>query len=154
MGCLLDVPGVRREGSAAAAKVLQAAMPLLGVDPCPLDPGVEDGLLALLGTLLRSLPTSYRPHGKAAEAALVRRLMAHGTRDSTRAMAARLLGMLPLAQGDEEAWSDHARRLIATVHELLGSAYPGRDLDPSLKEACANLLASPDGKAASDVALG
>lgn len=131
VGRMLEVPGLRRDGAAAASKLAglllgqgqkqQAAAGQAAAAAPPLL-ALPQGQAALLAALT-ALPASFRQQHKALEAALLPLLMAPGaagSRGSSPLLAA-CAAALPRIAGDGSSWSACCQRLLATAHRLLDS---------------------------------
>lgn len=131
LGRMLEVPGVRRDGAAAASKLAaqllqqgqkaqaqQAAAPLLTL------PQGQQALLAAL----TALPASFRQHQKALEAQLLPLLMQQGSgAGEGSSMLAACAVALPRISGDGSSWSAFCQRLLASAHQLADVLLLGLD---------------------------
>lgn len=137
LGRMLEVPGVRRDGAAAASKLaaqlLQqgqrqqgqkgqqaaaAAAPLLAL------PQGQQALLAAL----TALPASFRQHQKALEAQLLPLLMQQGVAAAEGSpLLAACAAALPRATGDGSSWSTFCQRLLVSAHQLADVLLLGLD---------------------------
>lgn len=128
VGRMLEVPGMRRDGSAAASKLValllapqrhspahqESQQPTLQQQqqPAPLLRLLQ-GQQALLAAL-HALPAACRHQQKALEQAVLPLLMGPGSSGLLAACAA----ALPRITGDGAAWSAFCQRLIITAHCL------------------------------------
>lgn len=132
LGRMLEVPGLRRDGAAAASKLAglllgsqgqkqQAAGEQAAAAPPPLL-ALPQGQAALLAALA-ALPASFRQQHKALEAALLPLLMAPAPASSNSGspLLAACVTALPRIAGDGTSWSAFCQRLLATAHRLLDS---------------------------------
>lgn len=133
VGRMLEVPGLRRDGAAAASKL---AGLLLGQGQKQHAAATAPPLLALpqgqaaLLAALTALPASFRQQHKALEAALLPLLMAPAPAgsggssnggSSASPLLAACVAALPRIAGDGSSWSAFCQRLLATAHRLLDS---------------------------------
>lgn len=137
---LLEVPGIRREASQLSGKVIPTLLSELEGDVLAKPSSLV--ALQLAGTILRVLPSTWRPHAKALETILISCVF--GTvsveSESVGVLAARVLALLPLAQGEAEGWSSLCLRLLASAHHITNELYAGADLDASMKTTLESLL--------------
>lgn len=130
VGRMLEVPGLRRDGAAAASKLAglllgqgqkqQAAAGQAAAAAPPLL-ALPQGQAALLAALT-ALPSSFRQQHKALEAALLPLLMAPGAAGGgSSPLLAACAAALPRIAGDGSSWSACCQRLLATAHRLLDS---------------------------------
>ena len=141
VGRMLEVPGLRRDGSAAASKL--AAILLQqgqkqqqrsedggGVAAPPSLLALPQGQAALLAALA-ALPASFRQQQKQLEGALLPLLMAPRGGSNAGGAGAGLLpacvAALPRVAGDASAWSAFCQRLLASAHRLADPLLLGLD---------------------------
>ncbi|KAI8475031.1 MAG: hypothetical protein J3K34DRAFT_488188 [Monoraphidium minutum] len=152
---LMELPGVRREASAGLSRTYALLPPLLKAGPGPLATEASGLLLALL----EAAPASARHHHAALAAELPRLMVAASAAaaapdaaaaaagaSSLRA-AARCLAALPRAGGEAAAWSEGARALLASCHEVLDFMCLGLEGPPF--DAAARPALAPPGAPAS-----
>jgi len=150
----IDLPAVRREVSSVASKLLQ---PLLSVlDNSSIPDSSQAAALQLLAALLRCIPSSVRPALSSIERLLQQLVLrtaasTAGSSLSTAggsvkqqllAQAAVCAALLPAVAGDAAAWSDAARKLMVSSHDVLGQllmGLEGRPLDTQYR----SYLATP-----------
>ncbi|PSC71891.1 proline-glutamic acid-and leucine-rich 1 [Micractinium conductrix] len=136
VGLMIEVPGVRRDGAAAASKLgallLQpaggqqdraAAAPTSAAAPAALltTPAGQQALLAAL----TALPASFRQQHKALEGAVLPLLVRPGAAPSS--LLAACAAALPRIAGDATSWSALCQRLLASAHRLADSLLLGLD---------------------------
>ncbi len=140
VGRMLEVPGLRRDGAAAASKLAglllgqgqkqqAAAGEQAAAAAAPPLLALPQGQAALLAALT-ALPASFRQQHKALEAALLPLLMApapaggsssNSASGSDSPLLAACVAALPRIAGDGSSWSAFCQRLLATSHRLLDS---------------------------------
>lgn len=140
----IDLPAVRREVSSVASKLLQ---PLLSVlDNSSIPDSSQAAALQLLAAMLRCIPSSVRPALSSIDRLLQQLVLrtaasTAGSSLSTAggsvkqqllAQAAVCAALLPAVAGDAAAWSDAARKLMLSSHDVLDQllmGLEGRPLD-------------------------
>ncbi|KAF8070897.1 5-methyltetrahydropteroyltriglutamate--homocysteine methyltransferase [Scenedesmus sp. PABB004] len=160
----IELPGVRREVAGVVPKLLQQLLPVLGAPGLP--PGCLAAALAALAALLRCTPSALRASAAALERALPQLVVATAAAagaaapppppgraaalQQVLAQASACAALLPAVPGDAGAWSDAARRLLASCHEVLDYMLMGLEGRPADARARGALAppGAPDGGAA------
>jgi hypothetical protein len=141
----IDLPAVRREVSGVATKLLQPLVAVLDSSSVP-DSALA-GALQLLAALLRCVPTSARPVLGNVERVLQQLVVRSAGQTASSsvsagggalkqqllAQAALCAALLPGVSADAAAWSEAARKLLVSCHEVLDHllmGLEGRPVDP------------------------
>ncbi len=92
---MVEVTGVRREGSSLVGRLMPLMTSLLA------QPGPATAhMLSALAAALRALPLAFRQHARTLEQAAAAGVMAAGAGDAERAAAGALLALLPRVTGE------------------------------------------------------
>jgi hypothetical protein len=138
----VELPAVRREVSGVAPKLLQPLVAVLNSSSAP--DSTQAAALQLVAALLRCVPSSLRPGLNNLERALQQRVLrtaagAAGSSVSTAggpyrqqvlAQAAVCVALLPAVSGEAGAWSETARRLMVSCHDVLDLLLMGLESRP------------------------
>ncbi|CAG9467824.1 unnamed protein product [Pedinophyceae sp. YPF-701] len=171
---LLGLPGVKRSASAAASKLISStAQRIENVDSARAGTADRNGangaaeadtpsplplpLLLLLESATRTMPASARPHIKAIEAVVFRRLDASTQpSDAELLAAARTAALVPAATGTPQAWSLSAAASVFALHVVCDRMFgkPVASSDPAFHAhaAAEAALAPLEGAAAGGTA--
>jgi hypothetical protein len=157
----IDLPAVRREVSGVATKLLQPLVAVLDSSCVP--DSVLAGALQLLAALLRCVPTSVRPILSNVERVLQQLVVRSAgqtagssvsaaggpLKQQLLAQAAVCAALLPGVSADAAAWSEAARKLLVSCHEVLDyllMGLEGRPVDPHNRSTLASAQQQQQGQ--------
>ncbi|BBN19841.1 proline-, glutamic acid- and leucine-rich protein 1 [Marchantia polymorpha subsp. ruderalis] len=136
LGSLVEYAGVRRDGAALIAKLVQPILQILGDKDSS---GIWNEAIDLLSSILRCFPACLRQQTNNLESLLVARLMDSDS-SSLSQKCALCLALLPKAHGDVTMWSSMIRRILIAINTELEYAFSGMEDVASAEDALATLL--------------
>jgi proline/glutamate/leucine-rich protein 1 len=158
----MELPGVRREATSIVPKLLPQLLALLQ-NARHLPSSLQVAALQLLAALLRCVPAALRSTATATERALQQLVLAaaastgggsaqpaaEAAAQQVLAQAAVCAALLPAAPGDAANWSETARKLMSSSHDVLDyllMGLEGRPADAQYRTYLAPMTASQPGQ--------